>query len=111
MNPILFMMLTMSACAIAHYSVVFLEPSKASSFKAATLGILPVIGSNLAHGAGFQPTPVLEWTIYIAITAGLARTLYGLKPLNNVTVGACYVAGSYVLAAVYSSVILGTSSL
>lgn len=100
MNSVLFIALTVSACAIAHYSVVFLEPAKASAFKAIALSAFLVIGSNVARWSGFDPEPILEWAVYIVITAGFARALYQLKLLNCVTVGACYVAGSYVLAVV-----------
>ncbi len=88
----------MSACAIAHYSVVFLEPAKASWLKATTIGVLLVIGSNIARWSGFHPLPMVEWSVYIVITGGFVGALYKLKPLNSFTVGACYVAGSYVLA-------------
>lgn len=98
MNPFFFLTLTVSACAIAHYSIVFLEPSRASWFKATILGVSLVIGSNLANWAGFNPTPLLEWIVYIAVASGYAWSLFKLKPLNSVTVGTCYVAGSYVLA-------------
>jgi len=98
MNPVFFVTLTMSACAVAHYSVVFLEPSKASWGKATMLGVFLVIGSNVAHWSGFNPIPMLEWIVYIVVTGGFVGALYKLKPLNSFTVGACYVAGSYVLA-------------
>ena len=98
MNPVVFVALTMSACATAHYSVVFLEPSKASWYKATTLSVLLVIGSNIAHWSGFNPLPLLEWIVYVVVTGGFVGALYKLKPLNSFTVGACYVAGSYVLA-------------
>ena len=98
MNPVLFFTVTLSASAIAHYSIVFLEPAKASVLKAVALNALLVIGSNLARSSGFSPEPILEWAVYIVVTAGFVRALYRLKLLNSVTVGACYVAGSYVLA-------------
>jgi hypothetical protein len=97
MNPILFIALSMTACAIAHYSVVFLEPSKASWFKAMALGVFTVVGSNVARWNGFSAAPILEWMVYIVVTGGFVWALYKLKPLNNLTVGACYVAGSYLL--------------
>lgn len=100
MNPFFFVALTLSACAIAHYSVVFLEPDKASVLKAAALSAFLVIGSNVARSSGFSPDPLFEWAAYIVATAVLVRMLYKLKLLNSVTVGACYVAGSYVLAVV-----------
>lgn len=102
MNPILFVALTLSACAIAHYSVAFLEPAKASVLKAVAFNAVLVLGANVAMRGGFNPGPVLQWTVYILIAAGLARVLYRLKLLNSVTVAACYVAGSYALAQVVS---------
>jgi hypothetical protein len=41
---------------------------------------------------------MLEWAIYIALTACCVRILYKMKLFNSITVGTCYVAGSYVLA-------------
>lgn len=98
MNSIQFVALSIIACAIAHYSVVFLEPLKASWFKASTLGILLMLGSNVARWTGFNVEPILEWFIYIVVAGGFVWSLYKLKPLNSLTVGGCYVAGSYVLA-------------
>jgi len=103
MNPIYFVALTLSACAIAHYSIAFLEPAKASVFKAVGLNAFLVIGSNVARWSGFGPDPILEWVVYFVITAILVRALYKLKVLNSVTVGACYVAGSYALALAFSA--------
>ena len=98
MNPLFFFGLTFSACAVTHYSVVFLEPTKASWLKALTIGALLLIGSNIARWSGFNPLPMLEWMVYIVVTGGFVGALYRLRPLNSFTVGACYVAGSYVLA-------------
>ena len=98
MNPLLFFGLTLSACAVVHYCVVLLEPAKASMFKAMTLSVLVVSSSNFAQGFGFSPDPILEWVVYIVVAACGARALYKLKLLNSVTVGTCYVAGSYALA-------------
>jgi hypothetical protein len=100
MNPLLFIGLTLSACAVVHFSVAFLEPAKASMAKAVALSALVVVGSNVARWVGFSPGPILQWTVYIVVTACCVRLLYKLKSLNSVTVGACYVAGSYVLAQV-----------
>ena len=98
MQPILFIALTTGACAMAHYSIVFLEPEKASFLKAVAFNALLVVGSNIARSAGFNPEPLLEWTVYLLLAAGLVWALYKLKPINTITVGACYVAGSYALA-------------
>ena len=98
MNPVLFVALTFSACAVAHYSVVFLEPAKSSVLKAGMLNLFLVVGSNAIHWTGATPGPVLEWCIYITGATVIARVLFKLKFTNCITVGACYVAGSYVLA-------------
>jgi hypothetical protein len=98
MNPLFFLGLTFSACAVTHYSVLFLEPTKASWMKALTIGVFLVVGSNIARWSGFNPVPMLEWIVYIVVTGGFVGALYKLRPMNSFTVGACYVAGSYVLA-------------
>ena len=103
MNAVQFIALSLAACAIAHYSVVFLEPAKACWLKATILGVMVVFESNLARWSGFDTTPLLEWSIYNVVTGAIVRALYNLKPLNNLTVGASYVAGSYVLAVIVSS--------
>jgi len=103
MNLLLFVALTLSACAIAHSSVAFLEPAKASVFKALALNAVLVIGSNIATWSGFKTDAMLELLVYIVVAAGLVRVLYRLKLLNSVTVAGCYVAGSYVLARAGSS--------
>jgi hypothetical protein len=98
MNPLLFVALTLSAGAVVHGSVIFLERDKASMFKAMAISALIVSGSNVARWLGLSPEPILEWIVYIAVTAYCVRILYRLKLLNSITVGTCYVAGSYVLA-------------
>jgi hypothetical protein len=98
MNPILFVAATLSASAIAHYSIVFLEPAKASMFKAIAMNALLVIGSSVARSSGFGTSPILEWIVYSVLAGSLVHALYKLKLLNSFTVGASYVAGSYALA-------------
>ena len=98
MNPLLFLGLTLSASAVVHYSVVFLEPRKASLLKAMALNILVVGASHAARGTDIVAQPAAEWLFYIAITALCVQALYKLKSLNSLTVGTCYVAGSFVLA-------------
>jgi hypothetical protein len=103
MNPLSFLGLTLAASAVTHCSVRFLEPERASLLKAVALNALLVIGANFAHWSGARPDPVVEWIVYVVVTAACVRSLYRLKPFNSVTVGACYVAGSYVLAQVAAS--------
>jgi hypothetical protein len=98
MNPLLFVGLTLSASAVVHYSVRFLERDKTSMFKAMAISALVVSGSNVAGWVGFSSGPIFEWLVYTAATACCVRILYKLKLSNSITVGTCYVAGSYVLA-------------
>jgi hypothetical protein len=98
MNPLLFLGLTLSASAVAHYSVVFLEPHKASVLKAMALNILVVALSNIARWTDLSFQPAAEWLVYVVVTAACVQGLYKLKSHNCLTVGTCYVAGSFVLA-------------
>ena len=85
------------ALAIAHYSVVFIEPSKASWSKAIAFVFLFSVATYVTRRLHLEVEPIVMWVAYIVATAGLVRLIYRLKPLNNFTVGASYVVGRYLL--------------
>lgn len=95
---LLFMLVLFSlATAIAHLSVVFLERPKASLWKAVGVVISFMVFNNLAlRFAPDVPAP-LQWVIYIGFVTLVVWALFRLKPMNNVTVAACYVVGRWAL--------------
>ena len=109
MGLLLLIAITVAAVAVAHYSVVFLEPSKASWWKAIALVVIFAICKNLMHYFDIRLPAVVDWVLYVAATAGVVWTLYRLKPLHNITVGACYVVGRFAL--VYSVSLLPLEKL
>jgi hypothetical protein len=100
MELFLLITVTVAAIAIAHYSVVFLEPAKASWWKAAALVIIFAVGNNIAKRFSPGLPILLHWALYILVVAGIVWALYRLKPFHNITVAGCYVVGRFAL--VYS---------
>jgi phosphate starvation-inducible membrane PsiE len=86
-----------AAVAIAHFSVLFIERPKASLWKAAGVVLLFMVFNNVAQRFSLELPAPAEWVIYIAFAAFVVWVLFRLKPLNNVTVAACYVVGRWAL--------------
>ena len=100
---------SVAAVAIAHYSVVFLEPSKASWWKAVALVIIFAVGNNLLKRLHLEIPVVLHWALYIVAVAAVVWALYRLKPFHNVTIAGCYVVGRFAL--VYLATLLPLEGL
>ena len=109
MGLLLLIAITAATVAIAHYSVVFLEPSKASWWKAGVLVITFGICNAVAKRMGLHLPLLLHWMLYIGGVAGVVWALYRLKPLHNITVAGCYVVGRFIL--VYSVSLLPLEKL
>ena len=86
-----------AAVAIAHLSVVFIEPSKASLWKAAGVVLLFMVFNNLAQRLSPELPAPAEWVIYIGFVTLIVWALFRLKPVNNFTVAASYVVGRWAL--------------
>jgi hypothetical protein len=86
-----------AALAIAHFSVVFIERPKASWWKAAVVVLLFMVFNNLARRISLELPAPAEWAIYVAFMTFVVWALFRLKPMNNVTVAACYVVGRWAL--------------
>lgn len=97
MAELFILVLFSAAVAIAHFSVRFIEPRKASLWKAVGVVLAFMVFNNLAQRY-LPPLPsVLHWILYIAFTTFLVWILFRLKPIHNFTVAACYVVGRWAL--------------
>jgi hypothetical protein len=97
MTILLIIVTTLAAMAIAHYAVLFLEPPKASWWRAVALVVVFAIGNNLIRRLSLDIPVLLHWALYIAAVAGVVWFFYRLKPLHNFTVAGCYVVGRFAL--------------
>jgi hypothetical protein len=76
---------------------VFIERPKASLWKAAALVLAFTVFNNLVQRLSIELPAPSEWAIYIAFAAMVVWALFKLKPINNLTVGVCYVVGRWAL--------------
>lgn len=89
-----------SAIVIVHYSVAFLERSKASWWKAATLAVFFSIGGSVAARYAPAVPYFVRWVLCFAIVSSLVWLLFRLRMWNNFAVAACYLAGSHIVASI-----------
>jgi hypothetical protein len=97
MTLLFIVILFAAAVAIAHATVLFIERPKASWWKAAAVVVSFTLFNNLAHRFALEMPTALEWIVYVAFVAFVVWVLFRLKPLNNLTVAACYVVGRWAL--------------